>query len=234
MLRPSRIALSLILGAVGIVAAVLFAGPTLREGSPDHGGAALDHDAAAPSTLSAPATPAREPAPASMPAPAPDPMQHDDARLSAGPSDDDSADPSASDPADAAFVEAWGEPTPELLRASIEAVVADLFVDRTLAPAELERATQSLLALRTLRAELDALPMEPAHAARRRALVEELGRASETFHAVMDMSPSEFTTRAAEATGNATGGGGIDRDLDPEYVPDDDFLPPRGEEASAP
>lgn len=134
------------------------------------------------------------------------------------------------DPADARFAEQWGEPTPALVRASIEAVVADVFLDRHLTPAEIERATAALLDLRRARAELDALPMEPAHAARRRALVEALGRASEAFQAVMDMSPSEFTARAADATGDAAGGAsggvGIDRDVEPDYVPDDDFLTP--------
>lgn len=134
------------------------------------------------------------------------------------------------DSADADFAERWGEPTPALVRASIEAVVADVFLDRRLTAAEIERATAALLELRTARAELDALPMEPAHAARRRALIEALGRASEAFHAVMDMSPSEFTARAADATAHAAGGaaagGGIDRDVEPDYVPDDDFLVP--------
>jgi len=227
--RPSRIALLVVLGAVGAVAMALFGWPPLREGAPDHNDAAHDQDVAAPPTVAAPA---HAPAPVLVPKPAP--THPDDLSLSADKSAETSTAVPAVDPADAPFVETWGEPTPELLRASIEAVVADIFVDRTLAPAEIERATQALLELRTLRAELEALPMEPAHAARRRALVEELGRASETFHDVMDMSPSEFTTRAAEATGDDSGGVGIDRDLDPDYVPEDDFLPPRAAEASEP
>ena len=48
----------------------------------------------------------------------------------------DSSDPTdsagASSPEDAAFTAAFGEPTPELLRASVEAVVADVFADRRL------------------------------------------------------------------------------------------------------
>lgn len=141
---------------------------------------------------------------------------------------------SAIDPADAPFVDAFGEPSPELVRAAIEAVVVDVFVDRTLSPAELDRAAKALVDLRAARAELDGLPMEPAHAERRRALVEALGQASETFREVTRLSPAEFTTRAAEATsapavdGDPGGGIGIDRDVDPGYVPEDDFLPPRG------
>ncbi len=151
------------------------------------------------------------------------------------------------DPADAPFVETFGEPTPELVRAAIEAAVADLFADRPLTPAEIDRAAEALVELRAARAELDRLAMEPAQAERRRALIEALGHASETFRATTGMSPAEFTTRAAEVArdparrgdlgslGNESensmaSGGGIDRGVDPDYVPSDDYLPPRSAE----
>lgn len=227
MQRSQRIALFVFLGAA---AAALFATLGRREAAPP------------PAGLQPPA----------IEQPAVRPDTHPGAERTASPAVANaigSADPSAAaarpeprasdpgiDPADAPFVEAFGEPTPELVRAAIEAVVADLFVDRPLSPAELDRAAQALVDLRAARAELDRLPMEPAQAERRRALVEALGQASETFRQITQMSPAEFTTRAAEVAsgppgrgdaGGLSGGGGIDRDIDPDYVPDDDFLPPR-------
>lgn len=137
--------------------------------------------------------------------------------------DDEGSGGPAVDPADVAFVEAFGEPTPELVRASLEGALGALRSERPLDPALLEQASQALVDLRTLRAELDALPMKRSTAARRRALVEALGRASESFRAATDMTPAEFTARAAALEG---GGSRIDREPGSESLPVDDFRSP--------
>ena len=234
MKRSQRIALFVFLGAA---AAALFATLGRRDGAPPPDGAptpAIEHPAPRPD--SSPGTEHR--ASPDEPDPIGSGGREAAHALPGLRGVDPELDPEV-DPADAPFVAAFGEPTPELLRASVEAVVADLFVDRALSPGEIDRAAQALVELRAARVELDQLAMEPAHAQRRRALVEALGRASETFREVTQITPAEFTARAAEAAsgpagrdslGDASGqggGSGIDRDVDPEYVPDDDFLPPR-------
>ncbi|MBK7948251.1 MAG: DUF4168 domain-containing protein [Deltaproteobacteria bacterium] len=226
MQRPQRIALFVSLGA----AAALFATLGRRDEAPPSDGLrppAIERPAAHPDT-----GPGVERSASPTPV---DPTGSVDPSEAPALQEPRAIDPGI-DPADAPFVEAFGEPTPELVRAAIEAVVADLFVDRPLSPAELDRAAEALVELRSARAELDQLAMEPAQAERRRALVEALGQASETFREITQMSPAEFTARAAEAASGPTGrggpggggGGGLDRDIDPDYVPDDDFLPPRG------
>lgn len=227
MNRSQRIAVFVLLGAA---AAALFATLGRRDPAPPPDDApppAIERPVARPET--APGAERRaDPGEADPMAPA----GREAAHARPEPRDDDPAIAPELDPADLPFVAAFGEPTPELVRAAIEAVVAELFVDRALSPGEIDRAAQALVDLRAARAELDQLAMEPAHAERRRALVEDLGRASETFREVTQMTPAEFTARASEVASGPAGradpaGGGIDRDLDPDYVPDDDFLPPR-------
>jgi len=129
-------------------------------------------------------------------------------------------------PEDIRFEAEFGAPTPELIRSSFEGAVAVVFPDRRLSSDEVEKASTALHRLREARGALRLLPMEAEHATERRRLIEEMNDATRDFEDVMDMDPAAFT-EAAQDSEEAEGGVGIDRDVEPDYVPVDDFLEPR-------
>jgi hypothetical protein len=104
-------------------------------------------------------------------------------------------------------------PTRELVRAAIEATIAERFTDYRLSSDELERATDALVELREAQEALRALPMGPETAEERRILVERIGEATSSFNEVLDMDPSDFTAESVP-------GVGVDR-FDPNETPPD-------------
>lgn len=131
--------------------------------------------------------------------------------------------PETRSPEDLRFESEFGAPSPALIRRAFESALAESFPDRRLSSDEVEKASSALHRLRETRIEMRALPMEPEHAEERRRLIDEMNEATRDFEDVMDMDPAEFTETAQESHG----GVGIDREVESDYVPDDDFLEPR-------
>jgi hypothetical protein len=116
-----------------------------------------------------------------------------------------------------AYVDAAGSPSRELVRAALEAALADHWSSYKLTPAEVERITDAVLSLREAQAALRELPASPEVADRRRALVERIGQADADFAEVMEMSFAEFTRGAGT-------GAGVDRAEAGEVVPPPEYL----------
>lgn len=152
-----------------------------------------------------PAAPdAREqPAPAPRPAPAAAPP-------AAAPAPAPAPDP-------APWIDAAGEPSRALVRAVLEAALADHHPGHKLTPDEVERITDAALDLRAAQHALRELPPDPARAGERRALVERIARANATFAEILEMSFAEFT-------GEAGSPGAVDRDLPGEPLPPPEYL----------
>jgi hypothetical protein len=115
------------------------------------------------------------------------------------------------------WIDATGEPSRALVRAALEAALADHWSSHKLTPAEVERITDAALELREAQDALRELPADPEVADRRRALVERIAAADAAFAEVMEMSFAEFT-------GGAGAGGGIDRAEPGESVPPPEYL----------
>jgi len=86
-----------------------------------------------------------------------------------------------------------GEPTRALVRGALAAAIERHDPSLKLSSAELDAATDALWTLREARLELARLGDDPAHARRRRVLVEKIGRATADFSYHVEMSPGELS-----------------------------------------
>jgi hypothetical protein len=113
-----------------------------------------------------------------------------------------------------------GEPTRELVLASLRAAIETHLPGHKLTDVEYEQLADAILEMRAARQRLRGVPLDAEHAEERRRLREELAGAAADFEYVLEMSPAEFTARVQP-------GLGIDSDDDapPEAADDEpEFL----------
>lgn len=123
----------------------------------------------------------------------------------------------APEPVSAAWFDAAGEPSPELMRAALAEAIAEKLPGHKLSSDELDRLAEAAVRLREAQRALRALPQSDAHAAERGVLVEEIRAAGADFAYVLEMTPGEFTAQVQTD-------GGIDRFAEGEEVPEPEYL----------
>lgn len=134
---------------------------------------------------------ARVAPPAAAPAPAV-PVEDVEARAQ------EAADVRAADPV---WLDAEGEPTRELVLASLRDAVERHIPSHKLSSDEYARLADAVMRMRETQAGLRSLPLDEEHAEQLRALREQLADAAAEFEYVLDMSPAEFSARAQPGLG---------------------------------